>query len=62
MDNVLIDYISDRRLLSRMMRNSSKLIVGKLHPKRLDKNIQRDFLEVKMWKYKHGKMFNNINY
>lgn len=62
MDNVLINYISDRRLLSRMMRNSSKLIVGKLHPKRLDKNIQRDFLEVKMWKYKHGKKLNNINY
>lgn len=54
MDNVPIDYISDRRLLSRIMRNSSKMIV--------DKNIQRDFIEVRMWKYKHGKMLNIINH
>lgn len=62
MDNMPIDYISDRRLLSRIMRNSSKMIVGKIHPKRLDKNIQRDFLEVRMWKYKHRKMLNIINH
>lgn len=48
MDNVLINYISDRRLPSKIMRNPSKMIVGKVHPNGLDKNIQRGFLEVKM--------------